>query len=917
MKKFARFIALLFVSTGIATGQNQNPSDPPAIEPNKTAPLAVCKTTTQSGLAPFAVCFDASQSHDPDGQIVSYAWDFGDGATATGALTQHVYTRPDSYRVALTVIDNDGLAKTTTSLVRVSSQLLPRMPICGDQDGSETPLVFNCAEFISAGNVQTFQVPGAGPADLRFDFVFREAGYNNEFGLIIVDDPAGSVSGLLPGSPGYYSAAFARARVIFPSGSTANTPDVTLSLNGGSFLMFFIIQDNTLTNLRINNPNNLPNRLPLAFFSLDALNPDHFDHFVGFLNTVNNYTQFGFEDLTGGGDQDFDDIVYNINVILHPLQALAATKTAAQPMSRIRENNGYTITISNANNAAVNLAAIIDSLSADFSYRPGSSHGATTSDPAITGQVLRWNGPFILPALSNLTLSFGVVVPATPGEYFNNVAGNAGLLPVTPSGNTAKITVLPDTMQCRVEITSPAEGEVICNDSALVCLATQVSGGIPPITKVCTINGAAVADSCAFIALVNGRNLIAAQCTFTDAQGNTCTSFDTVTVWASLLKSSLTITAPKDGAFLCANTINVSGISSVSGGQAPYRSVCTINGNTVSSGGGSFGGVVALVPGYNTIIAACTFTDTLSCSTTCRDTVTVFSDATPPEATFSFNNLPVITGEVRDNESGIAKIEIVEIHNRVVTIAPFKVGDSRVTFSSDKIDPNLRSGFVLRITNRAGCSVLADPVYVRLDPVAGTREFSFNMLHTDRFLYVNNHGLPKINILINDRALNLVANEEGTGRSGNTYFMSKEGQRLIDISSYLHEGENQVQVKCDATATGSADLLFADVQLGEIDNSIILPTAFALNQNYPNPFNPETHIAFDIPASWTAPVTLRIFNMQGQLMQTLVDGVMSPGRHEVVWNGRDTSGQPVATGMYFYQILSGKVKAVKKMQMVK
>ncbi len=917
MEKFTLFLALLFLSTGTASSQNRHTGGPPAMELNKIEPLAVCKTTTQSGLAPFVVCFDASQSHDPDGQIVSYAWDFGDGATATGALAQHVYTRPDSYRVTLTVTDNDGLAKTTTSFVRVNRQPLPRMPICGDQDGSESPLVFNCTEFIPAGNVQTFQVPNAGPVELRLDFVFREAGFNNEFGLIVVDDPSGSVGGLPPGTPGYYAAAFARARVIFPSGSTAFTPDVTLSLNGGDFLMFFIIQNNTLANLLANNPNNLPNRTPLAFFSLDALNPDNFDHFVGFLNTVNNYTQFGFEDLTSGGDQDFDDIVYNINVVLRPLEALAATKIAAQPLSRILENNGYKVTISNANNAAVTIAAIIDSLPAGFSYRSGSSSGATTSDPMIAGQFLTWNGPFIVSALSNLTLSFGVVVAATPGEYFNNVTGNAGLLPVTPSGNTAKITVIADTMQCSVKITSPAEGEVICNDSALVCLATQSSGGIPPITRVCTINGATVVDSCALVALVNGRNMIVAQCTYTDAQGNTCTSLDTVTVLASLLKSSMAITTPKDSSFICASSINVVGTSSVSGGHPPYKTVCTINGDTVNSVGGVFGATVTLAPGYNSIIAACTFTDSLGCTVTCRDTVTVFSDPTPPTATFNFNNLPIITGEAIDEESGIAKVEIVDLNNRVVTINPFNVGDTRVTFSSDKIDLNLRSGFMLKITNRAGCEILADPVYVRLDPVGGQREFSFNMLHTDRFLYVNNHGLPKIQVLINERELKLVANEEGTGRSGNTYFMPHEGQRLIDISSYLHEGDNQVYVKCDAAATGSADLLFADVQIGDIDNTEILPTSFALNQNYPNPFNPVTHIVFDIPANWTASVTLRIYNVQGQLVQTLVDGYLPAGRHEIIWNGRDTAGQPLSSGVYFYQFISGEIKAARKMQMVK
>ncbi len=481
--------------------------------------------------------------------------------------------------------------------------------------------------------------------------------------------------------------------------------------------------------------------------------------------------------------------------------------------------------------------------------------------------------------------------------------------------------VVRDVIQaltCSVKISEPLANAVVCDDTATVCLEVKVTGGAAPIRGECFVNGVLVPERCAYVPLVPGWNTLIANCKVTDAQGNVCTSSDTVRVFSNVLQAKLTVTSPtKDSTFICANTITVTAKDSVSSGIAPFKRICTINGDTLQAVGGVFGKTVALTPGYNSIIAACTSTDSLGCSITVRDTVTVFSDATPAETKLNFNNLPIITGEVIDNESGIAKIEIVEINNRVVTIAPFKVGDKRVTFSSDKIDPNLRSGFVLRVTNLAGCSVLADPVNVKLDPAAGLREHTFDMQHTDRFLYVNNRGLQKIYIMLNGRALNLVANEEGEGRSGSTYFMAKEGQRLIDIASYLHEGENRVQVKCDAMASGYADLLFADVQLGEIDNSIILPTAFALNQNYPNPFNPTTTIVFDIPENWAAPVTLRIFNMQGQLIQTLVDGVMAPGRHEIVWNGRDVNGQPVATGIYFYQVLSGEVKAVKKMQMVK
>lgn len=531
--------------------------------------------------------------------------------------------------------------------------------------------------------------------------------------------------------------------------------------------------------------------------------------------------------------------------------------------------------------------------------------------------------------------AFGVLTDSGNGHatlQFNPGNNDSGTYPqiivvVTDNGtpklsNSDEFTLIVNEviqpLACNVEIISPAAGELICGDTVKVCVQTQASGGVGTIKSACKINGIPTVNDCAWVPLTAGLNTLVAHCTFTDALGNVCESADTIQVFARKLQATVKITSPADSTFLCGSTVNIAGSASVSGGLTPYQSVCTINGDTVSVNADStFGGTVALALGYNTIIAACSFTDSLGCATTSRDTVVVFSDPTPPVATFNFNNLPIITGEAIDNESGIAKIEIVELNNRVVNIPVFNIGDTRVTFSSDKIDPNLRSSFTLRITNRAGCEVLADPVYVRLDPSAGQREFSFNMLHTDRFLYVNNNGLPKIHVSINNRALNLVANEEGEGRSGNTYFMLKEGQKLIDIASYLHEGENQVFVKCDATATGTADLLFADVQLGEIDDSIILPTAFALNQNYPNPFNPETRIAFDIPVNWSAPVTLRIYNMQGQLIQTLVDGVMPPGRHEVVWNGRDASGQPVATGMYFYQILSGEVKAVKKMMMTK
>lgn len=193
------------------------------------------------------------------------------------------------------------------------------LPISGDQDGSETPLVFNSPDFDILGDVQTFLVPGGiGTADFTFDFVFSETSFKNEFGFFPVDNIHGEINGLKPGDPGYLQTAFSRMIRVFPSGSTAFTSDVTKTFTGGSVLVFFIIQNNTLENFLANNPTNDLNKRPLAFFSMEILNPDHFDHFVSFRNIKDDYLQFGFEDLTGGGDQDYNDIVYNIKTILLP-----------------------------------------------------------------------------------------------------------------------------------------------------------------------------------------------------------------------------------------------------------------------------------------------------------------------------------------------------------------------------------------------------------------------------------------------------------------------------------------------------------------------------------------------------------------------------------------------------------------------
>jgi Domain of unknown function (DUF4114) len=210
-------------------------------------------------------------------------------------------------------------APTSGNLLADPTLPLPDVPICGDQDGSESPLILNCVDFVPLTDIQAFQVPGTGLVNLKFDFVFREAAFGNELGVFKVDDAAGSINGLQPGDPNYLAAAFSRATIIFPSGSDAFTPDVTLAFGGGDIVVFFMIQNSTLEDLLASNPNNQPDKGPLAFFSMDLLNPDGVDHLVAFENTIDKFTQLAFEDLTGGGDLDYNDVVYDIVPALTPL----------------------------------------------------------------------------------------------------------------------------------------------------------------------------------------------------------------------------------------------------------------------------------------------------------------------------------------------------------------------------------------------------------------------------------------------------------------------------------------------------------------------------------------------------------------------------------------------------------------------
>jgi hypothetical protein len=103
-----------------------------------------------------------------------------------------------------------------------------------------------------------------------------------------------------------------------------------------------------------------------------------------------------------------------------------------------------------------------------------------------------------------------------------------------------------------------------------------------------------------------------------------------------------------------------------------------------------------------------------------------------------------------------------------------------------------------------------------------------------------------------------------------------------------------------------------DVLVGVENPQLALPTEYALHPNFPNPFNPSTTIKYDLKEA--GKVSLKIYNVLGQEVRTLVSGAQTAGFKNIAWDGRNNAGQAVSSGIYVYRLeTSGFVKSRKMM----
>jgi hypothetical protein len=131
--------------------------------------------------------------------------------------------------------------------------------------------------------------------------------------------------------------------------------------------------------------------------------------------------------------------------------------------------------------------------------------------------------------------------------------------------------------------------------------------------------------------------------------------------------------------------------------------------------------------------------------------------------------------------------------------------------------------------------------------------------------------------------------------------------RLTDISGAAGLTDPGWTIDNIKIVTGSAT--------GVDDGSDSYIPVSVLYPNYPNPFNPETTIRFAVAQK--SEVELDIYNLKGQKVKTLADGLYNTGNHSLVWNGKDDKGINVASGIYFYKLTAGNLTKTRKMMLLK
>jgi PKD repeat protein len=222
-------------------GCDNNGRTPPAalfpLDPSTRTPPIADAGGPYSGTVHVALAFNGSGSRDPDGSVVGYEWNFGDGGAAAGAMPVHTYTVPGTYAVTLTVTDSDGLTHSGSTTARVTDGSGLQSPVArvgGPYRGTvATPLSFDGSASSDAdGTIVSFDWAfgdGAVGSGAQLTHAYDSDG---EYAVVLtVTDDAGR-TGTATTTAGIVPVAVNRAPTANAGGPYAGRPNVPVRFDG-------------------------------------------------------------------------------------------------------------------------------------------------------------------------------------------------------------------------------------------------------------------------------------------------------------------------------------------------------------------------------------------------------------------------------------------------------------------------------------------------------------------------------------------------------------------------------------------------------------------------------------------------------------------------------------------------------------
>jgi hypothetical protein len=270
----------------------------------------------------------------------------------------------------------------------------------------------------------------------------------------------------------------------------------------------------------------------------------------------------------------------------------------------------------------------------------------------------------------------------------------------------------------------------------------------------------------------------------------------------------------------------------------------------------------------------------------------------------------------------------------LVVLAFVLVGSSALAASSNplscEIVPSKATNTAvvkLYLTNDKGMAGGSIPLsFAALGSDVECTRISFEGSRVSHFaLYPNIDNANKKLLIGMIRALDENINDvlpPGQGLVATLYFESKEGSCVPELKMTrwpLSAGElcfdlvDETGHSISRVQAKDGDIAISTTGSGAAID--VKPSHFELKGNYPNPFNPETIMMFQLPQQ--TPVTLKVYNILGQVVSTVVDDVLPAGSHSVKWDGTNDQGRDVASGVYFYRIKAGDFESTKKMTLLR